>query len=127
MDLLLRRSERASSVLGKPIYILEVRAGLSQQEMDWVQKYKFGPSILYARNARPNVDTATVSGIGLMLLHHALNMTVSVNDLVHGKRLECKDIVEMLAAEEQIKEAARMFATVLKAAAGFGGEEVIPI
>ena len=54
-------------------------------------------------------------------------MTVSVNDLLHGKRIEYWDILELLAAEEQIKEAAQTFGSVPRAATQFGGEEVIPI
>jgi hypothetical protein len=46
---------------------------------------------------------------------------------MNGKRIECKDIVEMLAVEEQIKEAAKTFNAVLSAASHFGGEEVIDL
>ncbi len=73
------------------------------------------------------MDTRSLSGLGTILLHHALNITVSVNDLRNGKRIECKDIMEMLAAEAQIKEAAQTFGSVLRAASQFGGEEVVPL
>lgn len=126
MKLLLRRSERQSA-FGKPIYVLDVRAELSPEETAWIDKFKFGPSLLYSRKGKPNVDTTTFSGMGSLLLHYASDLTVSVNDLRHGKRIECKDIMEMLAAEEQIKEAARNFGSVLKAAAQFGGEEVVEL
>jgi hypothetical protein len=56
-----------------------------------------------------------------------MNITVSVSDLSNGKKIDCKDIVEMLAVEEQIKEAAQTFKNVLEAATHFGGEEVIEI
>jgi hypothetical protein len=52
---------------------------------------------------------------------------VSVRDLVGGKRIECKDIVEMLAVEEQLREAAKTFKQVLDAAANFGGEEALEL
>jgi hypothetical protein len=126
MKLLLRRSERQST-FGKPIYVLEVRAEISDEERGWIAKYKFGPSLLYSRKGKPNVDASTISGIGALMLHHALDLTVSVTDLVNGKRVECKDIMEMLAAEAQIKEAAATFGNVLKAASQFGGEEVIAL
>jgi hypothetical protein len=131
MKLLLRRSER-SSVLGKPIYVLDVRAEISDEEKNWIGKYKFGPSLLYSRKQPPpkiDHDSAlSVSlDVGVRLLHHAMNITVSINDLVNGKRVECKDIMEMLAAVEQIKEAAQNFGAVLRAASQFGGEEVITI
>lgn len=126
MKLLLRRSER-TSVLGKPVYVLEMRAQLSDEEMGWIQKYKFGPSILYTKKGKPTGDNTTWAGIGQNLLHYAMDLTVSVNDLVHGKKIECKDIMEMLAAEAQIREAAQNFGNVLKAASQFGGEEVIEL
>jgi hypothetical protein len=56
-----------------------------------------------------------------------MNISINVNDLANGKKVECKDIMEMLAVEEQIKEAAQTFKAVLTAAAQFGGEEVIEI
>ncbi len=126
MNLLLRRSER-SSAFGNPIYILDVRAELSAEEKGWIDKFRFGPSLLYTRKGKPAVDAMSVTGVGALLFHFATDMTVSVNDLRNGKRIECKDIMEMLAAEEQIKEAAKNFGGVLRAAAQFGGEEVISI
>ncbi len=70
-----------------------------------------------------------VRGFGLAsrIAFKAMNISVSVNDLVQGKRVECQDIVEMLAVEEQIKEAAMTFKRVLIAAVHFGGEEAIAI
>ena len=126
MKLLLRRSER-SSVLGKPVYILEVRVEVSQEERGRIEKYKFGPSILYSKKGKPQGDPRTWEGIGHNLLHYALDLTVSVHDLVHGKKVECKDIMEMLAVEGHIREAAQNFANVLRAASQFGGEEVIEL
>lgn len=127
MKLLLRRSERTSAFAGKPIYILDVRAELSAEELGWIDKYKFGPSLLYSRKGKPNVDIYSVVGVGALLLHWASDMTVSINDLRNGKRVECKEIMHMLAAEHQIREAAQNFANVLKAAAQFGGEEVVEL
>ena len=126
MKLLLRRSER-SSVMGKPIYILEVRVEVSQEERGWIDKYKFGPSLLYTKKGKPTGDPNTLAGVGQNLLHYAMDLTVSVNDLVHGKKIECKDIMEMLAVEAQLREAAQTFGTVLRAASQFGGEEVIDL
>ena len=54
-----------------------------------------------------------------------MNISVSIDDLASGKRVECKDIVEMLAVEDQIKEAFKTFKLVLEAAATFGGEEIV--
>jgi len=125
MKLLLRRSER-SGMLGKSIYVLDIRADLSSEEKGWIAKYKFGPSVLYSRKGAPPKANSWADA-GQVLLHVMTDLSVSVNDLVNGKRIECKDIVEMLGAEEQIKEAAQTFGAVLRAASQFGGEEVIEL
>jgi hypothetical protein len=126
MKLLLKRGQR-DGMLGKVIFTLEMRAEVSDAELGYIQRYKLGKETLYSRDAKPNVDPNTWAGVGKLWLAHALNITVSVNDLVNGKRIECKDILEMLAAEEQIREAASAFAKVLLCAAHFGGEEVIDL
>ena len=125
MKLLLKRGQRSATFSNKVIFILELRAEISDEERANIQKYKLGNELLYVKNPMPNVDPNTVKGLGSMLWAHAMNITVSVNDMVNGKKIECKDILEMLAAEEQIRDAARNFNQVLTAAAHFDGEEVI--
>ncbi len=58
-------------------------------------------------------------GLASRIAFNAMNISVSVNDLVNGKRIECKNILEMLAVEEQIKEAAITFKQVLSACVHF--------
>src|ERR1700688_2181937 len=93
MKLLLRRNQR-SGMLGKVVFQLEVRADLSPEERNHIAKYKLGDTVLYERN------TLTDRGSGLLGLasraaFRAMNISVSVNDLAGGKKVECKDIVEM--------------------------------
>jgi hypothetical protein len=126
MKLLLRRDQRQST-FGKVIFVLQMRAQLSDEERGYIAKYRFGSEMLYVRDEKPNVDPNTIKGLGKLLIAHALNVSVSVNDLVNGKTIECKNILEMLSAEEQIREAARNFNSVLETAAHFGGEEVIDL
>lgn len=125
MKLLLRRNQRAG-LIGKMIFTLEVRADLSQDEQAAISKYKLGDTVLYEK------DTIADPGSGLLglasrLAFRAMNISVSVKDLAGGKKLECKDVVEMLAVEDQVKEAAKTFNAVLNAAKHFGGEEVIDL
>jgi len=126
MKLLIKRDQRGG-LLGKVIFQLDVRAELSAEERRNIDKYKLGKEILYSKNAAPNVDPNTFRGLGTLLIAHALNISVTVNDLVNGKRIEAKDILEMLAVEEQVREAAKNFAAALHAAAKFGGEEVVEL
>ena len=62
-----------------------------------------------------------------MRLETKTNITITADDLVIGKSVDCKDIVEMSAVEEQIKEACALFKVILESAAHFEEEEIIEI
>ena len=125
MNLLLHRDQR-SSLMGKPIFQLDVRAEIFQEELDSIKHYRLGDTVLYTK--AEIVDRGSgLLGLASRMAFHAMNISVSVNDLVQGKRIECKSILEMLAVEDQIKEAALTFKQVLNAASHFGGEEVIAL
>ncbi len=125
MHLLLRRDQR-STMLGNVSFILEVRADITQEERAHISKYKLGSSLLYTKSELVDRGSGLL-GLASRLAFKAMNISVSVDDLAGGKRIECKDILEMLAVEGQIREAAITFKQVLDAAAHFGGEEVIEI
>jgi hypothetical protein len=112
--------------LGKVIFILEVRADLSNEERANIKKYKLGETELYASHEMIDRGSGLL-GMASRFAHKAMTINVSVSDLQNGKRIEIKDIVEMLAIEDQIKEAAKTFKAVLEAASHFGGEEAIEI
>jgi hypothetical protein len=125
MKLLLRRNQNAG-MFGKITFVLDARAEISAEERAAIDKYKLGGELLYVKNKDVPRDEG-IKQLGKLLVFHALNLTISVNDLVNGKRIDCKDIWEMLAAEDQLKEAAIGFGRILEAARHFGGEQVIPI
>jgi hypothetical protein len=124
MRLLLRRNQR-SGMLGKVIFSLEVRADISAEERAAVSKYRLGDAMLY--QSHDIQGGSGLLGVASRLAYKAITINVSVNDLVNGKKIECKDIVEMLAVEDQIREAAATFVQVLRAAATFGGEEAVEL
>lgn len=125
MKLLLRRDQK-SGLIGKITFTLTVRAELTEVERDNIKKYKLGDTMLYERDKIIERGSGLL-GVASRLAFKMMNITVSVNDLLGGKKIDCKDIVEMLAVEDQIKEAAQTFKNVLEAAASFGGEEVIEL
>jgi len=125
MNLLLRRDQR-SGVMGGVTFVLDVRADISAQERDSIARYKFGRAVLYSRDQLVDPGKGLL-GMDSRLAFKAMNISVTVDDLAGGKRIECKDILEMLAVEEQIKDAAQTFKQILEAAAHFGGEEVVAI
>lgn len=127
MKLLLRRDQKAGMLgMGKIAFTLDVRAELTEDEKAAVKKYKLGETVLYEK--LKTVDPGFgLLGVASRLATRMLNLTINVYDLANGKKVEVKDIVEMLAVEEQIKEAAHTFVAVLNAAKTFGGEEIIEI
>ena len=125
MKLLLRRDQK-SGLIGKITFTLAVRAELSDEEKNNIKKYKLGDTMLYERMTLTDKGSGLL-GVASRLAFKAMNLSVSVNDLSDGKKIDCKDIVEMLAVEDQIREAAQTFKNVLEAAATFGGEEVIEL
>ena len=124
MKLLLRANQRAG-MLGKVIFALEVRADITAEERANIAKYKLGDTMLYEKSTASG--GSGLLGVASWVAFKAMNITVSVNDLAGGKKIECKDIIEMLAVTDQIREAATVFKAVLDAAANFGGEEVIEL
>lgn len=124
MKLLLRRQQKKGGFSGRMSFILGVRAELSALERENTSKYRLGDTVLYTR-AHITDPGAGLLGLASRLAFKAMNISVSVDDLANGKNIECKDIVEMLAVEDQIKEAFRTFKAVLEAAATFGGEEIV--
>lgn len=126
MKLILRRDQKTTGMLSKSItFYLDVRADLTQEERANIQKYRLLDTILYQRDTI--VGGSGLLGVASRLAYHALNITISVGDLERGKRIDCKNILEMAAIEEQVREAAATFKTVLEMAASFGGEEVIEL
>lgn len=124
MKLLLRRDQR-SGLIGKPVFQLDVRADISKDEKAAIDKYKLADTVLYASHEISG--GSGLLGLASRLAYKAITITVTVKDLAGGKRVECKDIVEMLAVEDQVREAAKTFGQVLAAAASFGGEEVVEL
>jgi hypothetical protein len=125
MKLLLRR-EQKGGLMGRISFLLTVRADLDAAERNNIAKYKLGNTVLYARGEITDRGSGLL-GLASRLAFKAMNISVSVDDLAIGKRVECKDIVEMLAVEDQLKEACRTFKAVLGAAATFGGEETVAL
>lgn len=121
MELLLRRSQKGG-MIGSVKFILEASVRLTDAEAGYVKKYKMSDIILYEKGLD---KVAQASGAMSVLAARMMLFKVTVDDLVKGKTIEGKDIVDIMAAQDQIKEAMGAFRSMLHAAAGFEGEEVI--
>lgn len=125
--MLLRRDQKSAMMgMGSVTFSLEVRARLTPEEQTNITRYKLGKTLLYTKAEMVDRGSGLL-GLASRLAFKAMNISVTVDDLSGGKRIECKDILEMLAVEDQLREAAQTFKQVLEAAAHFGGEEVIAI
>jgi len=119
MELLLTR-DQAGGLLGGIKFQLTAKARLNKEESDAVKKYKMGDTILYEKPTQGPDPTSFMS----LAKHRFMVPRIQVRDLVDGKTIETKDIAEIMDAEAQIKEAAKVFHFILKSAASFGGETV---
>lgn len=128
MKLILQRSQKAGMMgVGKITFGLDARAQLTGEEAGYVKTYKMGKEVLYhkAKISEGAILSGGFAGLAATLAAKALDLTITVDSLVKGQHVECKDIIEMRAAEEQLKEACGVFKEVLESAAHFEGEEVI--
>lgn len=111
---------------GKVVFSLAARVQLTPEERAALEKYKFNKEILYAKeNVSPTyAQRNTWGGIARNLTAAALNLRITVDDLVRGKSVECKSITEMLDVEATIRESCEVLKHMLVAATTFGGETV---
>ncbi|MFC3053274.1 hypothetical protein [Kordiimonas pumila] len=124
MELIVRRGQKSGMLSSKIIFTLSVRAKLTEEEAANVQKYKLSSTVLY-KNYEIEDRGSGLLGLASRMAIKSLNTHITVGSLMEGINLECKDVVEMLAIEEQIIEASELFKQVLDASTLFGGEEVI--
>jgi len=128
MKLRLNKSQRSSGVMSKKVvFSLGAQVDLTAQEADYVKKYKMGSAVLYNKDrVNPEMNDYK-SGKGIMrnLSAIAMNINLTVDDLVTGRTIECKDINEIIDAEVTVKSACKGLKNLLEACAGFEGEEII--
>ena len=150
MQLKLRRSQRAGGLMGgKVIFGLDARADLSADEQNLVKKYGLGKLIVYDSEARKKhqgaayghfdaaANTPGYSGSsaarslwsnarGLAsAAMMALALRVTVDSLVSGQHIECKDLDELLGAEGAIRDACGNLKAYLETALTFDGREEV--
>ena len=130
MRLRLRRSQRTAGLMSKTtVFSLEARVDITDEEQQHIQKYKMGQEVLYSKE-RVSPDRSGETSIGAFarnIAAAATALTVRIDDLIKGTKVECKDILEMMAVEEQIVSACKTFQSVLANMAYFDGEEVIEL
>jgi hypothetical protein len=137
VQLKLRRSQRASGVMGSTVvFLLDARAELTDAEEADVKKYKLGSQVIYNSEASKRqldkADANAESGgfIGVIkslinMLFHRMALNITIDSLVKGHHIEAKDMGEMLRAEGTLRSACENMKTYLETAATFDGREQV--
>jgi hypothetical protein len=127
MELLLSKSQKSGMLSSTITFTLNIKTKLTDEEQSLVRKYKMGKEVVYEKMP----ITGAVAGMGgiagalTSITAKALRLVFTVDDLVRGRTIECKDILDMIAAESQIRDAADGFWGILQASKNFEGEEVV--
>ena len=137
----LRRSQKAGLMGGKPTFVLDARADVTAEARALISKYGLGSLVIYDSKARlqraeaafGHFDLATVLTPGKALWKTArglasaammgLSLRVTVNNLITGQHIACKDLDELLGAEAAIVEACKNLKGYLETALTFDGRE----
>ena len=140
MRLFFRRSQRAGRMFSSaPVFALDARIELTKEENQLIHQYQLNREILYSSEDAKKHGTAlgdalnqtgfrSLAQAALSRAMYALSLKCTVESLVKGQHIECKDVGELIAAEAAITEAAQTLKGYLEAAVAFDGrEELIEI
>jgi len=144
MQLKIQRSQRAGGVVGNTVFFcLDVRADYSSDEQSNIQRYKLGGQTIYSSRAAQkhlaNRDThlsrvddpnlkEKFSGLGRGMVSLALakmQLNISIASLGRGHHITCKDLDELLEAEDTVRNSCKSLTRYLEVAASFDGSEMV--
>ncbi len=134
MQLVMRRSQKTSGLMSKSVlFCLDARVDLSHEERSNVDRYRLGGQVLYnsaATETHLAKAAAGFAGGGLLkgavgLAMSRLTLSITVDSLTRGHHIECKELDELLGAEEAIKSAVETIKTYIDMASTFDGREIV--
>jgi len=144
MQLKIQRSQRTGGVLANTVlFCLDIRADYSPEERNDINKYKLGGEAIYnSQAAKKHLDNAgahlgrtQAGGVGeratglargvMSLAMAKMNLNITIASLGRGQHIECKDLEELLEAEDTVRTACKNVTRFLEAAATFDGSETV--
>jgi hypothetical protein len=137
MQLKIRRTQRAGGVVSsKTFFCLDAVADFTGDERRSIDKYKLGKEVLYSSETAKRFQVAGDVGMAVggaantakalaNFVMARMSLNITVNDIENGKHIECKDMEELLAAEEAILGSCQKLKLWLETAATFDGREVV--
>jgi len=144
VQLKIQRSQRAGGLTATTVlFCLDVRADYAPDERDNIQKYKLGGQMIYnsqaarrhLENADTQIDRTQVGSVGnrfaglakgaLSLALAKMHLNISIASLGRGHHIECKDLEELLEAEDTVRNACKNLTRFLQVAETFDGSELV--
>lgn len=142
----MRRSQRATMIAGNPVFMLDARVELSAEDYALVRKYKlFGEVVYDSKERQAHAANAEMHGkqgnvltflmpwmsvykqarslVSVARAH--LSLRVTIGSLTKGEHIECKNLGELMEAEDAIREACARLRAFLTTAQTFDGRENI--
>jgi Domain of unknown function (DUF4189) len=150
----LKRSQKKST-MGNIIYMLDARIDASQETLDLISRHRLGGRLIYESEARQKhaanaqghlantrggpslLAPASEQAMGVAktmwklgraavsAVRASLALRITVNSLLSGVHVECKDMEELLEAEAAIREAKENLEGFIETAQTFDGREEI--
>ncbi|MBR0960894.1 hypothetical protein [Bradyrhizobium japonicum] len=153
MQLKLKRSQRLST-FGKPIFVLDARMEIAPEECALIERYRLGDCVVYDSAAREKYQEAAkqhleqtkdyeksssggaaLKSLGRMLYRltragvstalASMSLRITINSLMRGVHVECKDMDELLGAKTAIVQAGENLRSYIDTAVTFDGREEI--
>ena len=108
MKVLIQRRRKSGSFGSAAKFIVRVRAELSKEEMDLVEKYNLGDEIIFLQEKTASVPAMIMAeemgGIISSIIAKRLEMFLSVGEAINGKEFVSKDFLDMIRTIDQLKE-----------------------
>lgn len=150
MHLKITRTQKAAGRLSKAaaIFCIDARVEFTPAEKANIKKYDMGHQIIYSSEAAKKhqenaalhgqaasvmFDVVTGAGLGRVLMGGLksvasgamamFSLNISIDSLQNGQHIECKDLIEVMAAEQALKEACENLKAFIDTAATFDGRE----
>jgi hypothetical protein len=154
MQLKVKRSQRKGR-MGKVIFVVDARMEVPAEECSLSGRYKLGNDVIYDSSARQQHTKAMkahlestreqasyrdstakqlwgvgktfyrFARVGVSAARASLSLRITVYSLMRGVHVECRDMIELVGAEQAIIAAGENLRAYLNVAASFDGREEV--
>ena len=137
MQLSIQRTQRMGGFIGRTVFFcIDVRAEYDQEERDSINRYKLGKEVIYQSRKRQALaaratahaeqgDWKNLAQGVLAATRARLSLSITIASLSRGHHIECKDMGELLEAEDAAREAAKNLTRYLQVAKTFNGQRIL--